>query len=407
MAYQANGLLEVTNGSDVIGVTTNADEANNPRLPVCDDLGRVYFVADKGLVSPENAELWGASGVSFVGSTPPSPGPSILIQQPGPQADVAVVIEGSGLMTTAGTPGLEAGVPSQGAWTLDGVGNWEQVDAETRQHTSFNEVAARDGVARLHDANGNVLDDGVFEYVWDYRNRLRDVIRKSDNAVVARYRYDALDRRVRKSVSGSGELNGVTRYQLAGWQVLQEADGLGALERQFVYGRGIDEPLELARNLDGDATTSSAGDERLFYHQNTLGSVFALTDEGGNVVEAYQYDAYGGQTVFANPGGGIDVEGADATIAGGTQLENPYGFTGRRLDAETGRYFNRYRYLDPDAGRFLSRDPMGYAAGSLGLYEYAGGRPTQYVDPMGLGPKQADGVGPGATNVFLPLILKQ
>ena len=42
--------------------------------------------------------------------------------------------------------------------------------------------------------------------------------------------------------------------------------------------------------------------------------------------------------------------------------------------------------MDADLGRFISRDLIGYAGGSLGLYEYVGGRPTQYVDPFGLGP---------------------
>lgn len=43
----------------------------------------------------------------------------------------------------------------------------------------------------------------------------------------------------------------------------------------------------------------------------------------------------------------------------------------------------RHRVYDPRAGRFLQRDPIGYAGGS-NLYMYAWNSPFRYVDPMGL-----------------------
>ncbi len=60
----------------------------------------------------------------------------------------------------------------------------------------------------------------------------------------------------------------------------------------------------------------------------------------------------------------------------------PFLYAGRRYDAETGLYYVRARYYDPDLGRFLSRDPLGYAAGA-NLYLYAGGNPAAYTDPDG------------------------
>lgn len=62
---------------------------------------------------------------------------------------------------------------------------------------------------------------------------------------------------------------------------------------------------------------------------------------------------------------------------------NPFVYTGRRLDQETGLYHYRARYYDASLGRFLSRDPMGEKAG-LNWYCYVGDRPTSHVDPSGL-----------------------
>ena len=287
-------------------------------------------------------------------------------------------------------PDVGAIAPLQSQWTLDGVGNWSQVDGETRQHSSFNEVIQRSegGVTSvLSDDNGNVTDDGTHTFEWDYRNRLRTVTRKSDGQVVTTYSYDANGRRIRKVVANSGVLDGTTDFYYDGWQVLEERDGAGLPVQQYIYGNGIDEPLLLDRDLNGDGNVAGAGDQRLFYHQNTQDSVFALTDDAGAIVEGYQYDAYGRQTVF-QPGtnGVVDFGNDDIITPGGNSaLGNPYMFTGRRLDHETENYYSRNRYYDPLLGRFLSRDPLGYdALGSLNLYEYPGGNPITYTDPMGL-----------------------
>ena len=65
----------------------------------------------------------------------------------------------------------------------------------------------------------------------------------------------------------------------------------------------------------------------------------ALSNSAGNVVESYTYD------VFGEPSGTGSVG-------------NPYFFTGRRLDTETGLYYYRFRYYKPDLGRFLQTDPL-------------------------------------------------
>ena len=105
----------------------------------------------------------------------------------------------------------------------------------------------------------------------------------------------------------------------------------------------------------------------------------AVTDSGGNVVERYAYEAYGKTTVL-NP---------DRTVKASQVPVQPYGFTGRRMDYEegSGLYFYRLRYYDPEAGRFVSRDPLGMwgDAGQRGnAQNYCGNNPVNRIDPLGL-----------------------
>ena len=63
--------------------------------------------------------------------------------------------------------------------------------------------------------------------------------------------------------------------------------------------------------------------------------------------------------------------------------EPGYAFTGREWDPETGLYYYRARYYDPNAGRFISEDPIGFDGG-VNFYSYVLNRPTRFVDPFGL-----------------------
>jgi len=73
----------------------------------------------------------------------------------------------------------------------------------------------------------------------------------------------------------------------------------------------------------------------------------------------------------------------DDTTASASAKDNPYMFTGRRYDEETGLYYYRARYYKPEIGRFLNPDPIGYYAG-LNLYTYCGNNPLNWIDPWGL-----------------------
>ncbi|WP_205880130.1 RHS repeat-associated core domain-containing protein, partial [Lampropedia aestuarii] len=65
-------------------------------------------------------------------------------------------------------------------------------------------------------------------------------------------------------------------------------------------------------------------------------------------------------------------------------------FQGQYYDAETGLHYNRFRYYDPDCGRFVSQDPIGLAGG-LHLYQYSS-NPVAWIDPLGLSSLPGGGV---------------
>jgi len=91
----------------------------------------------------------------------------------------------------------------------------------------------------------------------------------------------------------------------------------------------------------------------------------ALTNSSGNTVQVYEYDVYGrvGATDASHP--------------------NRFMFTGREFDKETGLYYYRARYYNPQIGRFLQTDPIGYGDG-MNMYAYCGNNPLGLADPSGM-----------------------
>lgn len=137
-----------------------------------------------------------------------------------------------------------------------------------------------------------------------------------------------------------------------------------AATRKFVHGSYVDEMLSYVAGTGAD-------ERRYFVHANHLYSAAALTDQSGQVVERYNYDAYGKQSISD----GVSV------IRSRSAFGFDRGFTGYTLDRETGLYYARSRIYAPSLGRFLSRDPSGYQDG---LFLYGAYFVPNGLDSMGL-----------------------
>jgi len=168
--------------------------------------------------------------------------------------------------------------------TLDGADNMTSFSDEGDDKSpvidvapnSVNQYSDFDGKSRSHDDNGNLRNDGDKKFVFDYQNRLVEVLDQGD-ALIASYTYTTSGQRVLKDVGGN-----VTRYLYNGWQVLEERDDSDIVLRQYVDGRGIDTHIQM-KNASGD---------EYYYHTNSQGFVGALTDVNENVVEYYTYSFF-------------------------------------------------------------------------------------------------------------------
>jgi RHS repeat-associated protein len=96
-----------------------------------------------------------------------------------------------------------------------------------------------------------------------------------------------------------------------------------------------------------------------------LGSITSLTNFAGAVAASYRYDGYGNQ--LSTPG----------------SIFNPFLYTAREWDNETGVYYYRARYYDASIGRFISEDPARFEASS-DFYDYTDNSPVNWTDPEGL-----------------------
>jgi RHS repeat-associated protein len=102
-----------------------------------------------------------------------------------------------------------------------------------------------------------------------------------------------------------------------------------------------------------------------FYSADGLGSVTSLTSAAGALTQTYGYDSFGKQTSSSG------------------SLTNPFQYTARELDAETGLHYYRARYYDPSTGRFISEDPISVEGGP-NFYAYVQNNPANLMDPSGL-----------------------
>lgn len=240
-------------------------------------------------------------------------------------------------------------------FTYDPVGN--RLTSATNKGYAYgpaNQLISENGTTYAYDKNGNLIQKTTATetttFAWDYENRL---IKATTPTTTSEYAYDPLGRRIGKKVTESGTTN-TTQFFYDNQAILFDYDETGAIGNRYLHGPNIDEPLAV-----------TTGKEKYYYHADGLGSIIALTDATGKVVQTYDYDSFGNLK---------DQK---------SRIKQPFAYTGREWDKETGLYYYRARYYDPMEGRFISKDPIGFRGG-INIYAYVLNNPINWIDPTGL-----------------------
>ncbi|GIW91522.1 MAG: hypothetical protein KatS3mg109_1954 [Pirellulaceae bacterium] len=222
---------------------------------------------------------------------------------------------------------------------------------------------------------------------WDIGTRLvaaSDFLRKDAQGAIVldvHYSYDVFDRRIGKTVDPDGDgaqgpsftwfvydnpsvVTGASDPALVGADhiVLEfTASQPAVLKYRYLHGPVVDQVF--ARE---DVESLWQPGEVLWALGDHLGTVRDLIDSSGTVVNHLRYEAFGRITSETN-----------------AAVDFLFAYTGRERDEESGLFYYRARYYDPAVGRFISEDPLGFAAGDATLARYVGNATTIYVDPTG------------------------
>ena len=210
----------------------------------------------------------------------------------------------------------------------------------------------------IYDADGNLRQDGRWDYTWDGENRL--VAMQTRSAALGsgvpeqrlEFTYDPQSRRLSKTVSnrvsGAWNLVSAHRFLYDGWNLLAIFDPQSSILQSFTWGLDLSGTLQGAGGVGGllwvnDAATlnNQPSTHAACYDGN--GNVTALVGFSDASVSArYEYGPFGEPLRQTGP----------------LAEASPFRFSTKFTDAETGLLYYGYRYYLPSLGRWLSRDPL-------------------------------------------------
>jgi len=244
------------------------------------------------------------------------------------------------------------GATTTESYTYDPVGNrTASLGVASYTNNSSNELTATSNASYGYDLNGNAVtkndSTGITTYAWDFENRLTSVTLPGSGGTVS-FKYDPFGRRIYKSSA-----SGTSIFTYDADNLIEETNASGAVVARDSQSLNTDEPLAMLR---GGATS--------YYHADGLGSVSSLSNTSGALAQTYTYDSFGKLTSSSG------------------SLTNPFQYTARESESETGLYYYRARYYAPELGRFLTEDSARWAENG-NFYAYAKNRPSYFRDPSG------------------------
>ncbi|MCZ7591510.1 MAG: RHS repeat-associated core domain-containing protein [Kiritimatiellae bacterium] len=218
---------------------------------------------------------------------------------------------------------------------------------ELNQYTNILPAA----IQPVYDSDGNMTYDGKWGYVWDAENRLVAALPVVPNQGLVRLRfaYDYMGRRVEKEVetwTGMEWSNVVTiAFTYDGWNMIRETRSDESKPNYYVWGLDLSGTLQGAGGVGGLLARVRQGNipDPLYYASDANGNVTDVLNNNGALAAHYEYDPFG-NTIAQS---GVLAEA------------NPFRFSSKYWDSETGIYYYGFRYYDAPTGRWLSPDPLG------------------------------------------------
>lgn len=199
----------------------------------------------------------------------------------------------------------------------------------------------------IHDGAGNLtnIQRTGATYTWSNYNQLTGIQSSSGNTV---YEYDPLGNRRRYN-----DTYYVLDQQNSNGNILMEAKQNTIPISAYIWGNGL-----IAR-------VDPTNDSTFYYHYDFRGSIIAITNENGDIVQYYKYEPFG------------NIYDKQGTIT----WNNPYTYVGKHgVQADSnGLYYMKARYYNSGMGRFINEDPVWHT----NLYPYADNDPVNKIDPDG------------------------
>ena len=230
----------------------------------------------------------------------------------------------------------------------------------------------------VHDADGNLTFDGIWNYQWDGENRLismnmtnlANIAASPTNRLRLDFTYDCMGRRMSKLVStwtGSAFAPQSTNYFVYdGWNLVAILTAQSAILHSFMWGHDLSGTMNKAGGAGGLLLASISG-ANCFAAYDGNGNISAFINATDQSLAArYEYSPYG------------ELLRATGALA----HQNPFRFSTKYWDDESGLIYNNYRYYSPVSGRWINRDPSG-EQDNVNLHGFVRNNPITRIDTNG------------------------
>lgn len=257
---------------------------------------------------------------------------------------------------------------SKHQYQYDSLFNRREKDNKFYKINARNQILSDGENTYSYDLDGNLTEGNKRTYTYDSLNRLTTI---SIGEKAYQYSYDSFNRRLSKKTYKSGDLQEEEKYIYAG------NDEIGSWKDGKIHERRI---LGTGKGAEIEATVFIEIDTRIYvpYHDHN-GNIKVLTDTDGDLRECYRFSAFGELEESYSPSGNF----LKRFLHIASPIGNPWRFSSKRIDPETGFIFFGCRYYSPKLGRFITADPKGYKAGP-NFYAYVLNEPLLHIDLYGL-----------------------